>query len=106
MIQTLVLVIHTLIAIALVWVILIQKSEGGALGVGGGPTGMLSARGAANFLTRTTAYLATAFIATSIILAVLAGYSRKEKPIDASAARPAPTAPAPAAPAPTVPLAQ
>ena len=105
MLQTLVLVIHTLIAIALVWVILIQKSEGGALGVGGGPTGMLSARGATNFLTRTTAYLATAFIATSLILAVLAGYSRKEKPIDASAVQTAPAAPA-QAPTSNVPLAK
>ena len=74
------LVIHLLIALALVGVILLQKSEGGALsGLGGGMSGggasfggLFTARGGANFLTRTTAILATCFICTSLLLAILA----------------------------------
>lgn len=65
------LVIHVLIAIALVAVILLQRSEGGALGIGSGPGGLMSARGAGNVLTRMTAILATAFFATSILLTVI-----------------------------------
>lgn len=82
MLTTLVLVIHTLIAIALVAVILLQRSEGGALGIGGGPSGMMTARGAANLLTRATAWLATAFIATSIILAILHSTGTRVRQID------------------------
>lgn len=82
MLTTLVLVIHTLIAVALVAVILLQRSEGGALGIGGGPSGMMSARGAANLLTRATAWLATAFIATSILLAVLHSTGNRVRQID------------------------
>ena len=75
---TIVLVIHVLIAIALIGVVLLQRSEGGALGIGGsggggGGGGILSGRGAASLLTRTTAVLAASFMATSIILAILAG---------------------------------
>ena len=99
MLTTLVLVIHSILALALVGVILLQRSEGGALGVGGGPTGLMTARGAANLLTRATAILATAFIVTSIILAVLAGYNRGTREIDTT------LAPATAPAAPTVPLA-
>jgi preprotein translocase subunit SecG len=65
-------VLQALIAAALVGVILMQKSEGGGLGIGGSPTGMLSARGAADFLTRTTKWLAAAFVALSIVLAAVA----------------------------------
>jgi preprotein translocase subunit SecG len=65
-------VLQAIIAAALVGVILAQKSEGGGLGIGGSPTGMLSARGAADFLTRTTKWLAVAFVALSILLAALA----------------------------------
>ncbi|MGH6942948.1 MAG: preprotein translocase subunit SecG, partial [Geminicoccaceae bacterium] len=69
-----VLVIHLLIAIALVGVILMQRSEGGALGMGGGGFGgLMSGRASANLLTRTTAVLAGCFVATSLILALLAG---------------------------------
>jgi len=82
MLTTLVLVVHTLIAIALVAVILLQRSEGGALGIGGGPSGMMTARGAANLLTRATAWLATAFIATSILLAILHGSTNRVRQID------------------------
>ncbi|MBI1179594.1 MAG: preprotein translocase subunit SecG [Alphaproteobacteria bacterium] len=73
--QEVFLVIELVIAIALVIVILMQKSEGGAASLTGGGNmgGLMSVRGAANFLTRLTAILAAAFMATSLILAVLAG---------------------------------
>lgn len=76
--ETVVLVIHLLIALALVGVILLQRSEGGGLGMGGGGGGgggmggFMTGRETANLLTRTTAILATAFIATSLILAIMA----------------------------------
>ena len=72
---TVILVAHILLALALVGVILLQRSEGGALGIGGGGSGggMMSSRGAANLLTRATAILATCFIATSVMLAILSG---------------------------------
>lgn len=72
---TVLLVIHLLIAIALVAVVLLQKSEGGALGIGGGGGaggGFLTGRGTANLLTRTTAALAGCFFMTSILLTVIA----------------------------------
>ena len=68
-----ILVIHLLIALALVGVILLQRSEGGALGIGGGGGGgFMSGRAAGNLLTRATAILATAFFVTSLALAILA----------------------------------
>ena len=71
--ETVLLVIHLLIAIALVAVVLMQRSEGGALGIGGGSGGgMMSARGTANLLTRTTAVLAALFMISSLALAILA----------------------------------
>ncbi|MFO1122442.1 MAG: preprotein translocase subunit SecG [Hyphomicrobiales bacterium] len=74
--QTVILVIHLLVALALIGVVLLQRSEGGALGIGGGGGGgagnLFSARGVGNALTRTTAWLAIAFFATSITLTVLA----------------------------------
>jgi len=67
------LVIHLLIAIALIVTVLLQRSEGGALGIGGGGAGALfSSRGTANVLTRSTAVLAVAFFITSISLTILA----------------------------------
>ena len=78
---TVLLVIHLLIAIALVILILLQPSEGGGLGIGGGGggggggaglQGFLTGRGTANALTRTTALLAAAFMATSILLTIFA----------------------------------
>jgi preprotein translocase subunit SecG len=75
--ETIVLVIHLLLALALVGVILMQRSEGGALGMGGGGGGggggFMTGRAAADALTRSTAILATCFIITSITLAILAG---------------------------------
>jgi len=76
---TVVLVIHVLLAIALVGVVLLQRSEGGALGIGGGgggAGGFMTGRGTANLLTRTTAILAAAFIGTSLLLAILASADR------------------------------
>src|SRR5207248_11284471 len=65
-------VVHVLIALALIGVIMLQKSEGGALGMGGGGmSGFMTGRSTANLLTRTTAILAVAFFATSIILVKL-----------------------------------
>ncbi|MBV7256530.1 preprotein translocase subunit SecG [Pacificimonas sp. WHA3] len=92
--NTFVLVIHSLLAVALVSVILMQKSEGGALGIGGGPGGLMSARGAGNLLTKATAWLAVIFIGTSLALAILAANGRDISAIDTSLASD-PTAAAP-----------
>ncbi|MGE3876382.1 MAG: preprotein translocase subunit SecG [Parvibaculaceae bacterium] len=74
--QTVLLVIHLIIAIALIGVVLLQRSEGGALGIGGGGSGSLfSARGVGNTLTRTTAILAVIFFLTSIGLTLLARHT-------------------------------
>jgi preprotein translocase subunit SecG len=86
----------------LVGVILMQRSEGGGLAGGGNPSGLMSARGAADFLTRATTVLATFFILLSIVLAGIATYNRAPTELDTSLAR-QPVAPAPLAP--TVPLA-
>ncbi|WP_106639155.1 preprotein translocase subunit SecG [Allosphingosinicella vermicomposti] len=96
---TFLLIIQTIVAAALVIVILMQRSEGGGLGVGGSSSGLMSARGAADFLTRATAILATLFIVLSIALAGLAAVDRAPSEIDASLQRAAP------APSSTVPLA-
>lgn len=77
--QTIVIVIHLLIVLALVGVVLIQRSEGGGLGIGGG-SGFMTARGAANALTRTTAILAIGFFITSLALGIMARYG--EQPTD------------------------
>lgn len=65
-------VLQAIVAAALVGVILMQRSEGGGLGIGGSPSGMLSARGAADFLTRSTRWLAILFVGLSIALAAVA----------------------------------
>ncbi|WP_027489159.1 preprotein translocase subunit SecG [Allorhizobium undicola] len=74
--QTVLIVIHLMIVIALVGVVLIQRSEGGGLGIGGG-SGFMSARGTANALTRTTAILATLFFITSLALGILSRYESR-----------------------------
>jgi preprotein translocase subunit SecG len=128
------LVMQAIIAAALVAVILMQRSEGGGLGVGGSPSGLMSARSAADFLTRMTSILATLFVGLSIVLAVMAS-TRGHSTIDTSLAKgaaplggapvqapangdplagaaqslgnsAAPVAPANKAPAPAVPIAQ
>lgn len=96
-----VLVIHVLIAVALTGVILMQRSEGGALGIGGGGGGVMSARGAGNLLSRTTAILAVAFFATSILLAILTGNRSEPESIITAPATEAPAEPT----GPVVPLA-
>ena len=68
---TVILVIHTLVAMAMIGVILLQRSEGGALGMGGGSNSFLSARSAGNVLTRTTTILVVIFFLTSMALTVL-----------------------------------
>ena len=73
--QTVILVVHLLIALSLVAFILIQRSEGGALGMGGGGgggAGFMTGRATADLLTRTTAILAASFFVTSMVLAILA----------------------------------
>jgi preprotein translocase subunit SecG len=91
---TFLLVVQALIAAAMIGVILMQRSEGGGLGVGGSPAGMLSARGAADFLTRATTILAFLFVTLSIVLAALAatGGSSASK-IDTSLSKSSQTSP-------------
>ena len=123
--QAVLIVIHLIVAMALIFVILLQRSEGGALGMGGGGSGLgglFSPRGAANTLTRTTIILGVLFFATSLSLTMLTLGTRQPSPLLGipgtpaapgapptlpSAAPPtlptvpaAPGAPAPAAPAP------
>lgn len=105
--QEVVLVVHLLITLALIGVVLVQKSEGGGLGVGGGTMGgFMTARGSANLLTRTTAVLAALFFCTSLILAILAGTGGGGKSLFDKLPAPGSEAPAtPAEPAkPTVPV--
>ena len=78
--QTVVIVIHLMIVATLIATVLLQKSEGGGLGVGGG-AGFMSSRGTANLLTRTTAVLAVGFFLTSLFLSWLASYDRKPSSI-------------------------
>jgi len=70
---TVLLVIHVMVAAALVCVVLLQRSEGGALGIGGGG-GFMTGRSAGNALTKTTAVLAASFFATSLALSVMASH--------------------------------
>lgn len=111
------IVVQGIIAACLVGVILMQRSEGGGLGMGGSPSGLMSARGAADFMTRATTILATLFIALSISLAFVAARHGGPAKIDSSlqrtevpSAQTGPAAPAPgpaadkAAPADVVPL--
>jgi preprotein translocase subunit SecG len=104
MIFTFLLVVQAIIAALLVTVILMQRSEGGGLTSGGSPSGLMSARGAADFLTRATSILATLFVAMSILLAVLAA-NRHSSAIDTSLQKaPAPVVIPTAAPSPVVPI--
>jgi preprotein translocase subunit SecG len=129
--QGFLIVIHLLVVIALVAVVLLQRSEGGALGIGGGG-GFMTGRGQANALSRATAILATLFFATSLIMSILASWSRTPRSIldstaPSSTSQPAtgnvldqlknmenqkseppaaPAVPAPAAPAPVAPAEQ
>ncbi|MEC7624220.1 MAG: preprotein translocase subunit SecG [Pseudomonadota bacterium] len=90
-------VVQAIVAAALVGVILMQRSEGGGLGIGGSPSGMLSARGAADFLTRSTKWLAVLFVVLSIALAAVAvettGSDAIESTLDRTVAPAAPADP-------------
>ena len=111
--STVLLLIHLMIAIAHVGIILPQRSEGGALGIGGGGGGFMTGRSAGNALTKTTAILATCFFITSLLLSILAGRPGGTPtilgpagegglaPIEVPAAPP--TSQAPSAPPPTAP---
>lgn len=116
MLQTILLVVMILISIALTGVVLLQRSEGGALGMGGGPSGFMTARGAGNLLTVTTWWLGAAFGVCAILLTIVGNVERSSRSVvDAEAlgsiavdttaptqtaptAVPAPTETAPAAP--------
>jgi preprotein translocase subunit SecG len=78
--QTVIIAIHLMIVAALIGAVLLQRSEGGGLGIGGGG-GFMSSRGTANLLTRTTAILAVGFFITSLFLSWLASYDRKPSSI-------------------------
>ncbi len=101
--QTVLIVIHLMVVLALIGVVLIQRSEGGGLGIGGGGGGggggFFSARGTANVLTRATAILAGLFFITSLGLTILAGWGRGPASIFTTPAA-VPGAAAPGAPAP------
>ncbi|MET0363279.1 MAG: preprotein translocase subunit SecG [Sphingobium sp.] len=84
MLFTFILVVQAIVAAALVTVVLMQRSEGGGLGMGGSPSGFMSARGAADFLTRSTTVLATIFVTLSIILAVIAATRHAGSTVDTS----------------------
>jgi preprotein translocase subunit SecG len=94
--QTVIIVIHLMVVTAMIGVVLLQKSEGGGLGIGS-TGGFLSSRGTANVLTRTTAILAATFFATSLLLSILAGMDRKPRSIIQNTG--APTQQVPGAPA-------
>ncbi len=72
-----ILAVHVLLAVALVITVLLQRSEGGVLGIGGSGSGLMTARGAADLLTTATRWLATGFVITSISLAAIAARDRK-----------------------------
>jgi len=105
------LAIHIFVCVALIGVVLLQRSEGGALGMGGGPTGFMSARGAGDLLTRITWILGTIFFVLSLVLTLMAGRERgassvidrlKIDAIDPNSLN-QPPAPSVAQPAPTAP---
>jgi preprotein translocase subunit SecG len=101
--ETVLIVVHLVIVVALCGIVLIQKSEGGGLGMGGGsgsPSGLFTGRGQANLLTRSTAILGAAFFLTSLLLSVLAAQNRTPRSVidqvaPASQTQPTPTPTAP-----------
>ena len=105
--QTVLLVLQIIVCVGLVLVILLQRSEGGALGMGGGGGGLMTARGAGNLLTRTTAILAGMFFVLSVGLTILGNYENSYTAVGKAssslklnpAAQKTPAASAPAQPA-------
>jgi preprotein translocase subunit SecG len=120
MLLNLLLVLEFIVSVLLIGVVLLQQSEGGVLGVGGGPSGFMTARGAGNLMTRTTWILATLFFVLALVLTVLAGRERgtasvvdrlKVDPVNPAALnqprpQPAQQAPAGAIPGQTAPAGQ
>ena len=90
--QSVLIIFHLFVVLAMIGVVLLQKSEGGGLGIGS-TGGFLSSRGTSNVLTRTTAILAIAFFATSLVLSILAGWDRKPRSIIQNTGAPAQQAP-------------
>jgi preprotein translocase subunit SecG len=86
--QVVIILVHLMIVLAMIGVVLLQKSEGGGLGIGS-TGGFLSSRGTANVLTRTTAALAVIFFTTSLLLSILAGWDRKPRSIIQNTGAPA-----------------
>jgi preprotein translocase subunit SecG len=98
--QTVIIVIHLMIVLAMIGFVMIQRSEGGGLGMGGGTGGFMSSRGTANVLTRATAFLAMAFFVTSLLLSYIASMDRKPRSIlqGTTPSSSSPGAPSPLAP--------
>ncbi len=94
--QTVVIVVHLMIVLAIIGLVLLQRSEGGGLGIGGGG-GFMTNRGTTNALSRATAILAGCFFVTSLLLSWLAGHDQRPTSILNTGAPI--TAPAPGAPA-------
>src|SRR5579864_5326286 len=94
--QHVVIVIHLMLVLALIGVVLLQRSEGCGLGIGGGG-GFMTSRGTANVLTRATAILAGLFFATSLLLSILAGFNRAPTSI-IRGGQSGPSAPVPGSP--------
>ncbi len=90
--QHVIIVIHLMLVLALIGVVLLQRSEGGGLGIGS-TGGFMTSRGTANVLTRATAILAGLFFVTSLLLSILAGINRKPTSILQGGGQGAPTAP-------------
>jgi preprotein translocase subunit SecG len=80
--ESILLTIHIIVAISLVISVLLQKSEGGLGGLGGGMSSIMSSQSSNNFFTKLTLYLATGFIVTSISLAIVSGNSNKDSIIE------------------------
>ena len=91
--QTVIILIHLMIVLAMVGLVLLQKSEGGGLGMGSAGAGFMSSRGSTNVLTRATAILAALFFATSLLLSIIAGIERKPRSMLNGGTPSAPAAP-------------
>ena len=90
--ETILLTIHLIVAIAMVTTILLQRSEGGALGIGGGAGGMMTARGAGDMLSKTTKWLAIIFLANSLLLGWYAANNNENASVIEQAAEQEPPA--------------
>src|ERR1700744_1801020 len=97
--QSVLIVVHILIVVSLIVVVLLQRSEGGALGAGGGTGSFMTGRGQANALSRATAVLGGLFFATALLMSILSSWSRAPHSILQKGPEPAgQTAPAPISP--------